>query len=164
MRSTVVSLGLFAATALAAAAQGGPDGLRAEPRGLRPGTLQLAPRVRLERIAAREITGGLAALALDAGPFRTTPGAFDFRPPQIRREVTTLWRYRTLDPDAAPALDVAYDLTARNGRLDRLSHRRRDDSEIRVQLVPQLPRVVDRRRRGTLIEGGGWCSSSISSP
>ena len=122
--------------------------------------LTIEPRASLADIQLRELTDAPAValprtrfLAGAGGEARGAPPLRDFAT-LVTREIRDLWQLR-LPPGTSPAaLDVAYDLVSASGREDRMSHRERADSEIRVRLEPIAPQVLEIDGGGTLIQGG----------
>lgn len=125
-------------------------------RGASCGIFSIKPRVLLDPVTARELTGCDRNQALAARDFRLGGGAFnaiDLRR-TVLRSVADLWRLR-LPPEARLfALDVTYELVGADGRASRLSSLGKDKSEIEVVIDEIPPRVIGRDAASVVIEGG----------
>jgi len=120
------------------------------------GIFTIKPRLRLDPVTVKELTGCDSKQALSGGDFRFGDGGFhllDLRS-MVTRSVPGLWRLR-MPPDARLyALDVSYELVGANGRSSRLCNLDKSESEIKVIIDEIPPRVVGREAHSTLIEGG----------
>jgi hypothetical protein len=156
---------LALALLLAQAAAAGEDPPKVSPRLTdRPGspppapetTLQIEPRLTLERIRTAELTGHGEGRALALASASYGGWGLDLSPwiIEVERDLSAIWRMPLDASGAASALDVSYQLVARNGHEGSLSHVNRPESEIRVFIEPGLPQIRDDGPEGPVVEGG----------
>ncbi len=119
------------------------------------GELLLPPAVTLEPITAAELTRGRGTAPVDLGRWR--PGGTPELPPlvtEVTRTVPSVWRLGIDERTRLETLDVSYELTAANGRAERLSHLDHPEAEIGVLVDPLAPVVVDSDGETSVLEGG----------
>jgi hypothetical protein len=156
---------LALALLLAPGAVAGEDPPKVSPRLTdRPGsppsspesTLQIEPRLTLERISTAELTGHGEGRALALASSSFGGWGLDVSPwiIEVERDLSSIWRMRLDQSGAASAMDVSYQMVAGNGREGALSHVSRPESEIRVSIEPGLPEIRDDGPESPMVEGG----------
>ena len=148
---------LASAMTLAASPRSGPSRtaygrLSADP----PGVLQIAPRVSLAKVAASEILPA-SSRAISMGTWNAAGNASMGSGPLRTRivcQLPVLWRMRLPEGLTVDQIDVRYEVTAPDGRLDRLVAVDGRQSEVRTELYAVGPFVVSRDSDGAIVEGG----------
>ncbi len=119
------------------------------------GELLVPPAVTLEPVTAAELTWGRGTAPVDLGRWR--PGAPADLPPlatEVTRSVPSLWRLGIDQRTRLETLDVHYEMTAANGRGERLSHVDHPEAEIGVLVEPLAPVIIDVDGDTAVLEGG----------
>ena len=114
-----------------------------------PGRLVIKSNIDLPEIVSSELLLGSQAQAVREIP--PTNLGFTSR---VKRPVPSIWGIYVLPGVNPESLIVTYEMNAENGTPGRLNLVGDLDSEIRVQIVPIRPVVVERLRDVILIEGG----------
>jgi len=152
--STVI---LVSAVALAAPER---EPLHSRPQRLildrRVGVIQIQPTFQLQRVQLVEILDGTRFQAVAAGSWSrgASPTATRQVEPHIVRTIPAVWRMRVRDEHEAYELNVRYELTSPDGRVDRLGPADGSNSEIRTTVRPLPPTVVAVDDAGVVVEGG----------
>jgi hypothetical protein len=122
----------------------------------RVGVIQIQPMIRLQNVELTEIVAGARYQALAAGSWSrgASPAASRHVEPKIVRTIPAVWRMRVRDEHEAYELNVRYELTSPDGRVDRLGPADGSGSEIRTTVRSLPPTVVAVDDAGAVIEGG----------
>lgn len=121
------------------------------------GALSTVRQISLETISAAELapeTGG--AGSVDLGRWYGPESRFGLPPlpTEVTRRIPTLWRLRVDETAGPAALDVRYEIIARNGRSESLSHVDHPEAEIGVRVEPLTPEIIGRDGETAVLEGG----------
>ncbi len=119
------------------------------------GELLVPAAATLEPVTAAELTWDRGTAPVDLGRWR--PGSPVDLPPlatRITRTVPSLWRLGVGEGTRLETLDVHYEMTAANGRAERLSHVEHPEDEIDVLVEPLDLVIIDSDGETAVLEGG----------